>query len=767
MVTSTSSKSVDPSDGHSGNGGASHDSVLPVPVERAAVSGELAGPYGMAGAMMPVLPVRVRRWSFRLLLRYKWTTVIVFALLVGVSVPWIWLKVKPEYRATAEVRIRPIIPALVFRTEDNGMIPLYQSYLNTQVSVMRSPTVIQRVLEQPAVQQTLWYKNPPRPAFGNMPSPVERLRDNLTISPRGNTELVDVSLAALDPHEAALIVNALLEQYVKYVGETSDQSVDLLYRKLMDEHNALRDEIEGREKVVAGLRKELGTSDPDELVSQRRIRLDQIEAQLAVLRRDQATTSWQQKELENLVKGRLTAGSQPSTGPGVEPSDLARFQDDMEWRRLYFEWRTAQRDVEDGRQRYTDAHEMTGELARRVKFAEDMLRGREAQLRDQARTHPFASTGPAEGGMTLERELDVAGRRIKLLKYQEQLLTEEATSQRASWERAFDAAQILARENEAIRRRREVYTAVRTRLDQKDVERNVPGSIEVLTRALTPSQPDGDKRIMLTSIAVVLSLGVSLGVALARGGINPPVYTAVDFAQAVHTPMLGELPLIRGKPLDMEDDPILAESIRQVRTSLLRSLGSHKGSAVLITSAGPGAGKTTVAAMLARSLAQCGKRVLLIDGDLRNPSLSKMLGIKSDLGFTAALAWQASDAQTIVDTETPCLSVLPAGREGEEFDPELITKGAYADCMLRWRLRYDIILLDSPPVLPVADARILARQTDGVIMVVREAHCRLTEILGAMEQLGSEDKLMTTVFIGSRLRKAYSYYTRGSSGGRK
>ena len=104
------------------------------------------GPYGPYGGAQP--PQGVRPWNLERVLRFKWTIVLAFVLVAAPAVTAIWMFTVPKYTAKGEIRVRPIIPQLVFRTEDNGAIPFYQSYLNTQVAVMRSPAVLDKVLDQ-------------------------------------------------------------------------------------------------------------------------------------------------------------------------------------------------------------------------------------------------------------------------------------------------------------------------------------------------------------------------------------------------------------------------------------------------------------------------------------------------------------------------------------------------------------------------------------------------------------------------------------------
>jgi len=118
--------------------------------------------------------------------RFKWTILALFVLVTAPAIAAIWTQVVPEYRARAEVQVRPIIPYLVFRTEDSGMIPLYSSFVNTQVSIIEGLVVLQRALDQQEVQETQWYKEPPKSLvqrlLGNPPaSHIVRLMDGLSV----------------------------------------------------------------------------------------------------------------------------------------------------------------------------------------------------------------------------------------------------------------------------------------------------------------------------------------------------------------------------------------------------------------------------------------------------------------------------------------------------------------------------------------------------------------------------------------------------------
>ena len=199
-----------------------------------------------------------------------------------------------------------------------------------------------------------------------------------------------------------------------------------------------------------------------------------------------------------------------------------------------------------------------------------------------------------------------------------------------------------------------------------------------------------------------------------------------------------------------------------VRTALLERIEKGRDNVVLITSAGSKAGKTTVAILLAKSLAHCGKRVLLVDADLRNPSLSKRCDVSNNPGLIDVLSKQTHDKDAITKNGVGGLHILSAGTLNAAHDPELLANGRLQANLDRWRRDYDVVVLDTAPVMPVADARILSRAVDGTVMVLREGHCRRDDVIEALAILStSGSPLLGTVFVGSRHRAGYSPYYGG------
>jgi uncharacterized protein involved in exopolysaccharide biosynthesis len=148
-----------------------------------------------------------------------------------------------------------------------------------------------------------------------------------------------------------------------------------------------------------------------------------------------------------------------------------------------------------------------------LKFAEELLRLREAQLDEQWHDRPTDAAGvpitvTGTSGPGHEEGLRILEHQLARTKQEEQLLLAEFRRQQVEFQGLFETTQLLEKENSALQHKRELFSAVRQRLDQKNMERNVPGPIEVLTWASAPSEPHKDRRIVFTAMALVLGLGM-------------------------------------------------------------------------------------------------------------------------------------------------------------------------------------------------------------------------------------------------------------------
>lgn len=713
------------------------------------------------------------------ILRFKWTILIIWVLVSAPIIAAVWTQIVPQYQARAEIRVRPIIPRLVFRTEDNGLIPLYDSFVNTQVSVIRGQKVLQRVLDQNEVRETQWYKNPAKTLIQRLRDdttpPEERLKDSLSVRPRPRTEIVDLSLNAERASEARLILNAVLDKYMQYVGEQSNAEEDQLYRQLEDQYRTLQSQIQGSEKTYASLCTELGTDAPQALVSAQRVRLDVAEARLKELRRRIQVLALDVNQIRAADSNGVPIS--PITGTGQQP----RYYEDAEWCRLSSGVKRIEHQIAEGI--YRSTHPAVIRLQKELDFAKASLQERQTQLdelwRDRLKNATTASfhasdansATPAVGQLPPEHELARA-------RSEQELLAKEFEVEQAKFKEFLGKAQMLERENRDLRQKQELFDAIRQRKEQKDIERNVPGSITINARAYSPSRPQNDRRIVFAVMGLFAGLGLGGGVAFLRASRNQTIYAPKDMPQPAQIPFLGYVPLVHLRKLrrsvcdELEQNQfLLIDSVRVLRTVLLSRLHGQGNTTVVVTSANEGTGKSSFTMVLGKSIAQAGRKVLIIDADLHKMTLSQRLQLLDKPGFRESLKDKTAESLHVFPTETAGLEVMPAGQQSNgTVVLEEIANGSFKSCIGRLfeRHGYDIILVDTPPILPVADATILAGQVDGAIMVEREHVSQRTEVANALLRLNATGgRLLGTVFVGSAEQDHYGYGYRYGYYGKK
>lgn len=731
--------------------------------------------YSSTNTLEPIKRIMSVTDIIKSIFRHKWIMLVIFILVSAPALALVWTQIVPKYQAQAQVRVRPIIPYLVFKTEDSGAVPFYESYLQTQSAIIKTDTVLQRVLDQPEIKQTQWYKNTPKSlvqrATKNPLAPLGRLKKALSTKNLTGTEIIDITFIDPSPKDAQLIVNLVVEQYMDYVIEMSDATQDKLYNQLVEEYKSLVYDIDGLEKGTAVLRQRLGTATPEELISGQRIRLDLAQARLTEVQQNIKILEW---EIDQVASSDSNDSSEPLVDDTIDDTmkQLFYFQD-AEWRRLDVNVKTIQNTI--ATTQLTPNNPNYNRLTKELAFAEELLQKKQKQLDLQWQYRQKNLTGLTTAdtngaGQNYIKNLQLLQYQLGKAKYQEQLFDADFKMQQTEFEELFSRAQLLEKENITIAQKRELSEAVRQRLEQKNMERNVPGSIELLTRA-TSSKPYEDNRIKFSAIVFIIALGLGAGAAFLKDSMQKVMYTFKDLPYPMQVPFLGYIPItpirkLAGKSIasryeqKQQDQSSMIESIRVVRTTLLSRLNGQDSTTVLVTSSTEGTGKSTFTMMLGESLARSGKKVLLIDADFRKKTLTKQFDFSDQSGFIQSLSCGSPNKYHIFPIEKiPGMSFMPAGTQdnkGAAFEDT--ANGDFKLHINKLRKMYNFILLDSPPVLPVADAAILSNQVDGTIIVERELVSRRTDVINALARLSSAGgQLLGTVFIGSDSNGKYGY----------
>lgn len=678
----------------------------------------------------------------------RWWILGVAGLVSAVTIAAIWWSITPVYESSALLRISPKAMRIAFKNEENSSSSYYRSFVNTQVSLLRGVNVLQRVLDQQKVQATAWY-NEPRSSFFRDPAPhLERLSKSTSVKAYRDSELIEVSVRAEKAGDAKLLANAIVDEYKKLSDETLREADSQRYETLVEEHNRLSKEIEGLIKTKFTVAKQLGTATPEELRSQLSTHLGKLEQDYADLERTlklvEGDIQWLAQHDQQRTEPMGTDREASAGDPGS-----SQYSADVEWRRLRMSLEDAKHKLTLGLQDYGEVHPRIKQLRSEVEHAETLLHERETQLAE------------ADGGELVPgRMLDRASleRQAERLRRQLGLLKEELDVQRGKVAVASDLAGDLAQYDEQIRRKRELYETLHARLTELELEGKAPARISIEAYAMEPSQPSGDRRLVFSVLVLAASLFLGFGVGYVRFVMDPRVREPADVRESASVPFLGQLPPLPTTDLVFEGaTPFLLESIRMVRTAMLQRSGATGANVVLVTSTTSRTGKSSVAALLSQSLAALGKRTLLVEGDLRRPALGRRLGLTTETGLASLLCGKANVPDVVTSGAAPFDTVL-AGDVPEDFDAERLSGEAFTQALAEWRKAYDFIILDSPPVLPVADARILGAVADGTIMVLRASHTRRTDVLQALLDLQSAGgRLLGTILVGTRFGSGYGY----------
>lgn len=321
----------------------------------------------------------------------------------------------------------------------------------------------------------------------------------------------------------------------------------------------------------------------------------------------------------------------------------------------------------------------------------------------------------------------------------------------------------------------EAANKIAAEVEKLDVELNAPKRIDIYEDAIPPTTRNVKKWYMTLGM---LGIGSFLGTLFVIAFLEMrtrKIDSADDVVQDLGLTIVGSLPMLpararrNGVMVKQEKDhfwyALLLESIDATRTMLLHAARSGSHRVIMIASALPGEGKTSLASHLATSLARSGQKTLLIDADLRCPSIHRLFELAPDPGLSELLRGEVLLEDAIVATAVEELQVMTAG----QCDPRtlrIVVQGGLGGLFARLKEQYDFVIVDSSPILPVADSQIIAQQVDAVLFSVLADVSRKGKVQAAYQRIASLGvKVLGAVVTGAYDRSSYGnkYYT-GYSG---
>ncbi|WP_150463151.1 polysaccharide biosynthesis tyrosine autokinase [Nesterenkonia ebinurensis] len=295
-----------------------------------------------------------------------------------------------------------------------------------------------------------------------------------------------------------------------------------------------------------------------------------------------------------------------------------------------------------------------------------------------------------------------------------------------------------------------------------------PVTITQVTQAQPASSPSSPQIPLNVALGALVGLALGVGVAVLRSTLDTRVRSLRDLQHVTDHPVIGAIPMdpeAKTRPIIMKEDSQdpRSEAFRSLRTNL-QFIELDGGNVYTITSSIPREGKSTTAVNLAIALADAGKKTVLIDGDLRKPKVAEYLGIEGGVGLTDVLIGRADLEDVFQQWGNRRLLVLPSGMIPPN-PSELLGSQQMQSLLSTVSTGSDVVIIDAPPLLPVTDAAILARQTAGAIVAVsasRTSRGQLGQALENLENVGAKVAGIALTMVPTRGADAYGYnYTYG------
>jgi polysaccharide biosynthesis transport protein len=684
---------------------------------------EFLRPIG--SALYNVLPSQesTLREYMRVLIKRKW---MVIAVIVGIfmAVAITSLRQTPVYEAVGRIAVNKADPNLITFKDSGPVMDYYdQSDLDTEVRILQSDLMALQVIRQLNLDKRSEFgghsdqKQPnltadPLQTDSNRTSALlGSFRGNLHVTLIPNTRIIEIHYHSTDPQLAASAVNTLAATYVeqnfKTKFESTMQASDWLSKQLID----LQMKVETSQEKLVRYQKEheiLGTDEKQNIITEK---LAELNREMTIAESDRMQKEAVYRQTQSNDPDQIAAAIIADTTGGTTNAPSALL-DKLREQQVSLRIQVAELSTQFG-----PSYPKIAQINNQLKEIERQLQSETNKAVDHLKGLYLAA---------LQRE-GMLRDAFEKQKQEANKLNESAIEY-----------SILKRDLDS---NRTLYEGLLEKLKEAGVTAGLrSNNFRIIDAARVPTSPSEPNIPRNLSFALVLGVISGVGLAFLLENMDNTVRTPEQATALSGLPSLGMIPLgsksgthgPAGKRLaltaskevvetvtQVRPQSQMAESYRALRTSLLLSNLGAPPKVIMVTSARPQEGKTTTSINTAIVLAQKGVRVLLVDADLRRPSIHKTLGMGPRSGLSNVLTGSAALQQTIaVSPILPNLFIMPAGTPPPN-PAELLASSNMRDVIAELRELYDHIVIDTPPTLSVTDAVVLSPRADATILVIR------------------------------------------------
>lgn len=641
--------------------------------------------------------------------------------------------------------------------------------LQTQASILQSETLALRVIQSLDLEHTPDFKMAGIPPKGSGPSlesspartahAVAVFRRMLVVQPVAGTKLISVSYMDRDPVRAAAVVNTLVQDLLAYTFQNRYEATASTSAWLTDQLADLRKQNEQLQSKVVGMQKQTGIFSTGDVDAQGKGQsysstLDELQ---------QATAAVSQARANRVLKGaindvvshgdpeavsNLSGTTMANSSPGVANS-LSLLQG------LRSQESTTEEELGRARSEYGPNYPDLIDLQASLKAIQASIRAETARIAQRAASDYQIANLTAQKTQSNYEAVRRAANTIN-----DRTIDYVTTRQEAE-------------------QSRELYEDLLRRLKEAGILEGLHSSnIAVVDKARTPAIPAKPKRTLIVLAAAAASLVLGCILAFVLEGIDDRVQTESDLDHLTDFPLLATLPIwaataaeptgtdggLRGSVeiLQRPRAPY-AEAIRLLRSALLLAHSGQPPQVIAVASSVSGEGKTMLSLNLAIAFAQQGRRVLLVEADLRRPVHSLLFALDAKTGLSTMLTDQAAPSAIRPFPPMPQLDILPAGPL-PPFPADLLESATMQQLLTEWKKTYSIILLDGPPAMPIVDALVLARLADLALFVIRSGVARRSTLRSATQVFADNVHTKLGAVLYGVSGKIDSYYSNEAQG---
>jgi capsular exopolysaccharide synthesis family protein len=636
----------------------------------------------------PQQETRLHFLDYWRIIRIRKAIIITVFLITAIVATAVTFLLPESYASTARIRIEPDTISDIRGVGDAMPYAAYDPYfIQTEFEVIQDRVVLGKVIESLNLNE-LWGKKYFGGEMLKTPETMEFLKKRMSLMPVRNTKLIGITVYSEDKNDAAHLANAIAETYRDYRLHLRRQLSQNGIKVLEDRFRSDREQIQTMQTNVDTLRKELGVndSDPNSMIPTPTLSQEQVRNYNAM--RLEGETHYMKLEKEVTQLQALSLDKMRDVLPTLSPdSALTELLNKLHEAEQTFV--TLTNDYSPADLHITRVQSMIDELNRQINAR---VAGIMAGLDNQVQSEKAA--------------LDALTASVETAKDKDQT--------------DFSKGQPYWLAKRELGEKIEFHRLLGVKIAQEKLDVEIPKTsiVEITGQAEPGERPVKPNKTLNIVLGVVIGLIMGVGLAFFIEYLDTSVKTIDEVERAFQSPVLGVIPQNVGYLVDEGLESPHAEAYRVLRTNILFSRKDEKLNTVVVVSAGAGEGKSITVVNLATVFAQAAQRVLVVDSDLRRPTLHKLLHVSNNIGLTNYLLKQNQLEEVIQTTGVPMLDFMASGKL-PSTSMSILGSAQMKEMVAELKQRYDFIFFDSPPILGVSDASVLASEVDMVIQVIQ------------------------------------------------